>query len=130
MPINLKIDRSNNLTTFVVYDQITADDVLETLKTVYEDPEKPPTLNALWDFREGSPDPQIKDEDIERIVSYLSNHAGKRAGGKTAIVARTDLDFEITKKYEFFTQLKGLSVTVEVFRSLGEAMIWLNRHSL
>ena len=40
MPINLNIDRSNNLTTFVVYDQITADDVLETLKPVYEDPEK------------------------------------------------------------------------------------------
>ena len=130
MPINLNIDRSNNLTTFVVYDQITADDVLETLKPVYEDPEKLPTLNALWDFREGSPDPHIKDEDIERIVSYLSNHAGKRAGGKTAIVARTDLVYEITKKYELFTQLKGLSVTIEVFRSLGEAMMWLNRHSL
>ena len=72
----------------------------------------------------------IKDEDIERIVSYLSNQAGKRAGGKTAIIARTDLDYEITKKYELFTQLKGLSVTIEVFRSLGEAMIWLDRHSL
>jgi hypothetical protein len=41
-------------------------------------------------------------------------------------VARDDLEFDISKKYEFFTRLKGLSITVEVFRSLGEAMLWLD----
>ena len=126
MPIKLRVQRDKNLTTFVVYGEVSADDMLAAIKPFYEDPDFKPTLNVLWDYREGTPDPSIRDEDIEKIVLYLSNHAGKRAGGKTAIVARADLEFDVSKRYEFFTQLKGLSVTVEVFRSLGEAMIWLN----
>lgn len=129
MPIRYKIDRPNNLTTFVVYGEISADDVLSALRPIYEDPNLAPTLNVLWDYREGAPDPSIRDEDLEKIVSYLSNHAGKRAGGKTAIVARADLEFDVSKKYAFFTQLKGLSIDVEVFRSLGEAMMWLNEQT-
>ena len=126
MPITVSVDQPNNLTTFVVYGEVSADDVLAAIRPFYEDPGFEPTLNVLWDYREGAPDPSITDKEIEQIVSYLSNHAGKRAGGKTAIVARADLEFDVSKKYEFFTQLKGLSITVKVFRSLGEAMIWLH----
>lgn len=130
MPIKLDTDRSRNLTTYVVYGTISADDVLAAIKPTYEDPDLMPTLNVLWDYREGAPDPSIRDEDIERIVSYLSNHVGKRAGGKTAIIARENFEHDVSKKYEFFTQLKGLSISVEVFRSLGEAMLWLNEPNL
>jgi len=126
MPVTYKIDPSKNLTSFVVYGEISAEDILSAIRPIYENPDLLPTLNVLWDYREGVPDPLIRDEDIEKIASYLSNHATKRAGGKTAIVARADLEFDISKKYEFFTRLKGLSITVEVFRSLGEAMLWLD----
>ena len=130
MPIHVEIDRLNNLTTFIVHNEVTADDALEAIKPIYEDPHLRPTLNMLWDYREGSPDPSIKDEDLEKIISYLSKHAGKRAGGKTAIVARTDFEYDVSKKYEFFTKLQGLSISIEVFRTLDEAMTWLNKPNL
>jgi hypothetical protein len=125
MPITSKVDRLNNLTTFIVTNELSADLVVEAMKPLYENPEHPPTLNILWDLREIDPAAAITDVDLRKIVTYLSIHDTKRVGGKTAIVARSDFEFDVSKKYELFTQLKGISVTVEVFRSLGEAMIWL-----
>ena len=127
MSISLRTDRPNNLTTFIVRGEILADEILSALKLFYENPEQPATLNILIDLREIHSAPTIKDEDLSRIVSYSSNHADKRKGGKTAMVARSDFEFYMSKKYELFTQLKGLSITVVVFRSFGEAMMWLEK---
>jgi len=125
MPITSKVDRLNNLTTFIVTGEFSADLVVSVLKPLYEDPDHQPTLNILWDLREIDRAAAIKDEDLRKIVTYKSIYNTKRVGGKTAIVARSDFEFYFSKKYELFTQLKGISVTIEVFRSLGEAMIWL-----
>jgi hypothetical protein len=125
MPITSKIDRANNLTTFIVKGEISADEALRALKPFYENPDHPPSLNLLWDLREILPLPSITEKGLSRIISYLSIHASKRRGGKTAIVARADFEFNVSKKYELFAQLKGLSITIIVFRSLGEAMMWL-----
>jgi hypothetical protein len=125
MPISSQIDRNSNLTTFVMEGLLDVDGVISSLKPIYEDPDHPPTLNIIWDLREIIPDQSIKDEDLKEIVTYLSRHAAKRIGGKTAIVARAEFEYNVSKKYELFVQLEGLSIAVGVFRSLGEAMIWL-----
>jgi hypothetical protein len=78
MPISSKTDRPNNLTTFIVNDEISADEALSALKPFYENPDEPPTLNILWDLREIHQAPSIKEEGLSRIVSYLSIHADKR----------------------------------------------------
>lgn len=101
------------------------DELFSSLKPIYEDPDHPPTLNIIWDLREILPGQTIKDEDLKRIVTYLSQHAEKRIGGKTAIVARAEYEYNVSKKYELFVQLGGIAIGVGVFRSLGEAMIWL-----
>jgi len=125
MPITSKTDWSSNLTTFIVNGEISADEVLSVLNQLYESPDHPPTLNVLWDLREISPVTSIKDEDLNEIVSFLSIHSAKRIEGKTAIVARSDFEYKLSKRYGLFTQLKGVSVIIKTFRTLGEAMIWL-----
>ncbi len=125
MPISSNIDRHNNLTTFILEGELDVDELLSSLQPIYEDPGHPPTLNIVWDLREIIPDQTVMDEDLKRIVTYLSQHAEKRVGGKTAIVARGEFEYNVSKKYELFVQLEGLSIAVGVFRSLGEAMIWL-----
>ena len=115
MPITSKTDRSINLTTFVVMGEISADEAISALKPFYENPDHPPTLNLVWDLREILPVPSITEEGLSRIISYLSIHASKRRGGKTAIVARADFEFNVSKKYELFAQLKGLSIMIKVF---------------
>ena len=125
MSITSKTDWSNNLTTFIVSGEISADETLSVFKAFYENPDHPPTLNILWDLRDIIPSPSITDEGINGVVTNLSKHVSKRVGGKTAVVARADFEYNFGKKYELFSQLNVQSVTVEVFRSLGEAMIWL-----
>jgi len=125
MPISSHIDRNTNLTTFILEGELDVDELLSSLKPIYEDPDHSPTLNIIWDLREIIPDQTVMDEDLKRIVSFLSRHAEKRVGGKTAIVARAEFEYNVSKKYELFVQLEGLSIAVGVFRSLGEAMIWL-----
>ena len=125
MTISSTIDRNSNLTTFILEGQLEADEVLSSLKPIYEDPDHPPTLNIIWDLQEIIPDQTIKDEDLKRIVTYLSRNAEKRVGGKTAIVARAEFEYSASKKFELFVQLEGISIAVGVFRSLGEAMLWL-----
>ena len=125
MSISSNTDRNSNLTTLVLVGKFDADEILSSLKPIYEDPDHPPTLNMLVDLREIIPDQTIKDEDLRKIVAYLSRHAEKRVGGKTAIVARAEFEYNFSKKYELFVQLEGIAISVGVFRSLGEAMIWL-----
>lgn len=125
MTIVFQADRSNNLTSFIVKDQISIDEVMEVLKQFYELSNQPPTLNILWDIHDLDTITTLMDEDINRVVTYLSKHTQKRIGGKTAIVARAEIEYELSRRYEFFTQLKGLSVATRVFRTLGEAMIWI-----
>ncbi len=125
MPISSKIDRRKNLTTFILEGKLDVDEILASLKSFYENPDHPPTLNIIWDLWEISPGQSIKDEDLKRIVTYLSQHAKKRVGGKTAIVARAEYEYNVSKKYELFVQLENISIVVGVFPSLGEAMIWL-----
>jgi len=105
--------------------ELDVDEVISSLKSIYEDSDHPPTLNIMWDLREITPDQTVKDGDLQRIVTYLSQHAEKRIGGKTAIVARSKFEYNVSKKFELFVQLEGLAIGVGVFRSLGEAMIWL-----
>jgi len=125
MSISATIDRNSNLTTFIMEGELDVDEVISSLKSIYEDSDHPPTLNIMWDLREITPDQTVKDGDLQRIVTYLSQHAEKRIGGKTAIVARSEFEYNVSKKYELFVQLEGLAIGVGVFRSLGEAMIWL-----
>lgn len=128
MSISVQADRSNNLTTFIVNGEISTEEALSVLETFYENPNQPPTLNLLWDLQDITPSPSITNEGLNKIIIYLSIHAYKRIGGKTAFVARTDFEYSFSKKYELFVMLKGLQVATRVFRSLGEAMIWLGNN--
>jgi hypothetical protein len=63
-------------------------------------------------------------------VANLSNHSKKyshlRIGGKTAYIVNNDVDYGLARMYQIHTELKEHHEAHGVFRSLEEAMIWLN----
>jgi hypothetical protein len=62
---------------------------------------------------------------IDSILDYISQHAQKRAGGKTAILISKDLEYGMSRMVPALSELKGIPVKLEVFRSLAEAEHWL-----
>jgi hypothetical protein len=114
-----------NFMTFIVESEIFDAETLPALNKLYDDSSFPLVPNVLWDFGVALSETSIKDKDIHTIVTCISIHSANYKGGKIAIVARTEYEFNLSKKIELFTQLKPLPITVKVFRNFIEAVMWV-----
>lgn len=119
--INIKIDTGKDLTTFTVEGVLTAAEILQYSSEYYE---KSPTKYVLWDATAGSVS-KITNEEFSKIAKYMKKYTKKRAGGKTALVGRFDIDFGLARQYGAYAEIEQLPVEYQIFRSVEEAMKWL-----
>ena len=122
MPITQHIDKANHLTCFKVTGELSFEDILHTIKAFYADD---PTNNVLWDLIDTTK-ANLDSEKVESIAALRSNYAGTREPGKTAIVAKSDLLFGLSRMLEVNSELQNVSYPIMVFRNLDDAYQWLN----
>jgi len=115
-------DVGQNLTVITANGSVTSDDIIGALEDFYKHSY---TLNLLWDFTRAH-ETGIDKPQMHRIVEAAKSHAHLRAGGKTAIVGPEDAQFGVGRMYEAFSELAGHPVAHGVFRSVREALVWLN----
>ena len=68
----------------------------------------------------------LTSEQITKISDHSKKYSHLRIGGKTAYIVNNDVDYGLARMYQIHTELKGHHGAHCVFRSLEEAMIWLN----
>jgi Ca2+-binding EF-hand superfamily protein len=122
MSIKSKIDKTMNLTTHILKGKISADDLRSVLESFFNDR---PTENVLWDLREAKSDGKIISNDLEKIARFVKKNQSLSSHGKVALVASSDLAFGLSRTYEAFAQIEGISYSVRVFRSMEGAVKWL-----
>ena len=83
------------------------------------------TLNILMDLSSADTK-SLTSEQIEKIGNHSKKYSHLRIGGKTAYIAKKDIDYGLARMYQIHTELKGHEELHRVFRSLEEAMVWLN----
>ena len=122
MSIKTSIDNDKQLTTHTVMGEISFEEVMTTLRQFWEDQ---PTMNVLWDFREGSM-AQFSFIEIERVADYVTFQAEKCAGGKTATVVSSDSEYGLSRLMDNLRDIRRVPLQLEILRSIEEANQWLD----
>jgi len=123
MPVESKIDKSKDLTTHIFTGEISSNDLISVVESFFKGEL---TKNLLLDCRNAKPDERILSQDLEKIAGVTKRYWELRKTGKTAIVASTDIVFGLSRMYEAFVKIEGLTHSVKVFRSMDEAIEWLD----
>jgi len=122
MPITSHIDKAKDITIFKVTGVLSFDILLSVVKSFYDDD---PTKHVLWDMIDTT-EVQVASEEVETIAKFGPRYEGKRALGKTAIVAQKDILFGLSRMFEIHSNIKEAPYPIMVFRSMGEAHQWLD----
>jgi len=109
------------LTIFAVNDEVEAEQVLKEIILFLTGT---PTQLVLWDIRQGTLE-RISPSDLRMIVERASPFAGRRKGGRTAIVCTTDLNFGLSRMFQIFAELMQIPFEIHVARNVEDAKKWL-----
>jgi len=120
--MDLVIDRNEDLTIVIVTGVLEADRVVNEIERFYS---SEPTINVLWDLS-GSRFDEITQDDVQRIATTSRKLASRRERGKTALVFSADLGFGLGRMFGTLQEVEDSPVQHRSFRSLEEAMAWLN----
>jgi hypothetical protein len=121
MPITYDIDRSSDLTTFVLSGEVRLTDFIDTLNAYGK---SGPTKFELYDARsiDGK---RLTFDEMSAFADYLAKHAEIRPlGSKTAVVVTESIDFGLSRMISILTE-ETTDYQIEAFRDRDEALGWL-----
>ena len=121
MPISSRTDPSNDLTVFTASGVLTFEEQMAAFKEFYEGE---PTKNVVLDLRNIT-GKRISSDELRRIIAFIKLHKDKRGPGKTALIAKTDLDFGLSRMSDALAESEGVPWKIRAFRSMGDAVKWL-----
>ena len=121
--IQILYDKKNDLTKFIITDNITSIDVTNSIKKFYEG--KNITKNILWDLTLGRVE-NIRTPELDAIVTLRKKYAHLRNGGKTAILAPEDLKFGMARMVEMMTPIEEEVIETRVFKTMEEINSWFS----
>ena len=122
MPIQRHTDQDSRLTTLTASGELIPEEFMEVIGAFKDDP---PAKNILWDFREASPTGSFDAEDMQQFGEMVMSTIGSRSDGKTALVANSDLTYGIARMYTTHLEFQRPAHQTKVFRSINDALEWL-----
>jgi hypothetical protein len=120
--IEKRFEPEKSLTVFTVLGAVSADEFSQAIEEFYE--KGPVTNKVLFDLTDSFLD-QLRSEEILNISRTPKYIPEQRVGGKTAIVAPSDLAFGLARMYEFSSDPADIPFVIKVFRTMEEARKWL-----
>lgn len=123
--ITTHIDKKFNLRIHQVTVSTTLDDIVSTLKGLYSEPDFNSEMNVLWDLR-GADLASFLTSNIQKLRDFVSAHWGTEGKSRAALIVSRDLEFGLSRMYEFFIESKT-SNKVRVFRDYDEALEWVTK---
>jgi hypothetical protein len=111
------------LTAITVTWKADFDELMIVLKNFFDDNK---TENLLLDLSDSFLNDITYDHvvDLCKYAAYRDN-GRSRINGKTALVNSSDLQFEISSMFKAYFEMENSNINVSVFRSLEEALSWL-----
>ena len=121
MPVSMETRTELDLTIFTVSGMITVDEQKQKLKAFYEGS---PTRNVIWDFSLME-EVSASAEDLRDIILYAKQFAGKRPGGRTALIVNTKLKYGLARMASSFAEIEEIPWTIMAFEQPDEALSWI-----
>ena len=124
--IDTRINRTENLTIHSCSGKVTISDIYKAIEKFYKGT---PTENIIWDFSE-SDLTDVKFHEIRTLAEKVKKIAHSREGGKTAIVAKKDADYGLSRVYQTFSEIAQQIASISVFKDLSSAEHWIQEGSI
>jgi hypothetical protein len=117
------VDKDKKLTTITVSWKADFDELMIVLKSFLNDNK---TEHLLLDLSDSFLNDITYDHVVDLCKYATHRDNGKsRINGKTALVSSSDLQFEIGSMFKAYFEIENSNINVSVFRSLEEALSWL-----
>jgi len=112
-----------DLAIIQLHGEITLEDIQDAIQGFYL--EKPCTKKALWDISNCTFQ-EFDASAAHRIAGFPRDDVQTRRGGKTAIVAASDLNFGLSRTYEIIAGQYDFPFERRTFRTVDKALQWLH----
>jgi hypothetical protein len=127
MPITSEVDKTKNLTIYTLTGELTLDEIQNAIKSFWE--AHALTLNGLWDARHAKLT-NFKSSYMDSITALIGQYTHRfeeRKGGKTAVVASSDLQYGLSRILGTLYEIENFPTQLKIFRIIDEAMEWLDQ---
>jgi hypothetical protein len=121
MPIDLQLDKTNDVIYRTVTGRVSADELLENLECTRNHPDYHPGMASLSDMRDYVH--QATNADIRRIAQFFTEHLEDIRGSRAAIVVSKTASYGMSRMLQSY--LEGAPLSVLVTYDLAEAKQWL-----
>lgn len=121
MSATLHTDPATHITTLTVTGRISASELRVALDEFYVDT---PTQLALCDVSRADPE-LLSKEELSDLAEHVAGLARIRAGGRSAIVATSNLAYGLSRMYGLLAETNRHPVAIQVFRTKEAALQWL-----
>lgn len=122
-PIETSSDLGKDMTLHTVTGAVTAEEVIQKIEA-YRSGEITP--NVIWDFSEASIE-DYSDDNLRLVLAVGGKYTKTQKGGKAALVSSKTFLFGLERMYEILTEIQGSPVKHRAFRSLEDAVEWIER---
>ncbi len=119
--IEIQKDDKHQLTIITIKGNLTSKEIIDT---IYAHNRQKLTKNILWDLSEVVA-MDIGNTDVDTFVRATQQFIKLREGGKTAVVAKTDLEYGLSRMFESLQSAAESNVRHETFRNKDNALKWL-----
>lgn len=110
----------------IVIGELSLADVLEEITEFFSGPI---TKRVLWDISQATI-LLTSPEEIQRVAAAVAQASHRRAGGKSAVVAASDLAFGYSRMYQAYREMHNINMSYMSFRTRQEALDWLQSESM
>jgi len=119
--ITKRVEPEKSLTIFTVSGEVSVEELAQAVDEFYKGSV---TRKVLFDLTDSILDHLSSDDvlNFSRAPRYIPE---QRIGGKTAVVAPSDLAFGLARMYEFSADPAEIPFVTKVFRTMEEARKWL-----
>jgi len=121
MPVRRTREEDQEFTRLVVSGHVLEEEMHEALEEFYNNQ---PTKLLLWDMSLADVW-HITPVMVLDFVKKAAKLGSKRSGGRTAVLAPDDLQFDLGMMSQAFHSQESNHVVLRIFRSEEEALSWL-----
>jgi len=120
--IDIRTEIDRDLTFIVICGKVTAPELIDALKRFYD---ADITSKVLWDFSNCDVTALVTG-DLSMLVNVAKRYAFLRPNGKSAFIASDEFAMGIGSMYSSLSGLKFHPISNGIFRSMDEALAWLD----
>lgn len=123
MPIQLHYDIIQEILYCSCAGSLLFEECESAFYTITHAAEYPPDVKTLWNFE--ALDLNVINESFMNQVIEMRKRFPQRSKANVAIIAPSDLGFGLSRMFEVFSKMEGLTQNICIFRTQADGEKWL-----